>query len=391
MIPFWHGITAYVYLIAKMQYTKTQALRTEDQDVKFDYQVTIVPLVKAGTITELGYQYLLGLMHALGNLNAQVNFEQLANYVLRLPRIEQWLIKTEFDHHMTQLIGKHDSNRLVWVLMNNVPFMQKISVWGYEELTTQYLVPSSSVINYCLHALNKEPMRMRPVLGNPGLKTLYHWHAQDFHPASLYATQILSNPKDADGFRCGPFALWLHDIGHTFWASMLAKSQRDYIFTTYIPALRCLKEIAEAYNDVASRKFIKKIEEKAYDFDLTAIADYADENTRFTTYLAHTIGKNPIYPSCLYTGMYECEAIGRAKGDTFYFLLHRCLVDPKVPESYKTVYETLLGFITTGKSFRNQRIVNALQTLAKNALSNPEDLFADSIPCKVDVLSWKIQ
>jgi hypothetical protein len=95
MIPFWQGITAYVYLIAKMQYTKTQAMRAEDQDVKFDYQVKIVPLVKAGTITIPGYGYLLGVMHVLEKLKVEVNFEALVNYVLALPRIEQWLINTD--------------------------------------------------------------------------------------------------------------------------------------------------------------------------------------------------------------------------------------------------------------------------------------------------------
>lgn len=386
MIPFWQGITAYVYLIAKMQYTKTQKLRREDQDVKFNYRVNIVSLVKAGKITELGYQYLLGLTQGLESLNVHLNIDQLTRYVLKLPRIEQWLIKTEFNHHMAPR-GGYDANRLVCILMNNVLFMQKISAGSYEERTTQYLVPSSSVINYCLQALNERPMRMRPILGNPGLGTLYHWHEQDFHPVSLYAKQILSNPKNADGYRCGPFVMWLHDIGHTFWASMLSKSQRDYIFTTYIPALRCLKDMAEAYSDDTSMEFLKETEKKAYDFDLTAVVSYLDENSRFKTYLAHTIGKNPIYPNCLYLGTYEYEAIGRAEGDRLYFLLHRSLYDPKVSESYKTVYKTLINFISTGESFRNQRIVNALQTLAKNAVSEPLALFArGSFQCEVDLL-----
>lgn len=91
MIPFWQGITAYVYLIAKMHYTQKQDLRPEDQDVKFNYQVKIILLVKAGRITELGYQYLLGVFHALQSLSANLNFEQLVDYVVKLPRIEQWL------------------------------------------------------------------------------------------------------------------------------------------------------------------------------------------------------------------------------------------------------------------------------------------------------------
>lgn len=391
MIPFWQGITAYVYLIAKMQYTQTQDLRTEDQDVKFDYQVKIFSLVKAGKITLLGYEYLLGVTHTLEKLNVFVDFQGLVNYVLSLPPIEQWLIKTEFDHHLTLRESKQDSNRLVWVLINNLPLIQKISTSNYEDSTTEYLIPSSSMINYFLQTLNAQPLRMRPVFGNPGLATLYDWHAQDFHPVSLYASQILSNPQNADGYRCGPLAMWLHDIGHTFWGSMLSKTQREYIFTTYIPALRYLKDMAEAFYDDRCIDVLKEVELKAYDFDLTAIMDYADGGTRFATYLAHTLGKNPIYPSCVYSGVYEFEPIGKAEGDTLYFLLHYGLFTAKTPDAYKEVYKNLISFIPIGPSFRNQSIVNALKILAKNAVINPEALFADGPPLfKMDTEAWQM-
>ncbi|MEN9449449.1 MAG: hypothetical protein RJA83_63 [Pseudomonadota bacterium] len=153
---------------------------------------------------------------------------------------------------------------------------------------------------------------------------------------------------------------------------MLSKTQREYIFTTYIPALRCLKDMAKEFYDEWSIEVLKEVEIKAYDFDLTAIMDYADGETRFATYLAHTLGKNPIYPSCVYTGVYEFEAIGKAEGDTLYFLLHYGLYTAKTPDAYKEVYKTLINFITIGPSYRNQLVVNALKMLAKNAAINPE-------------------
>lgn len=372
LIPYWQGITAYVYLIAKMQYTSSQDLKAIDQDVKFNYQVDIVFLVEAGKVTELGCQYLLGVVHALEKFGIKLSIEQLMTYVLALPRIEQWLIKTEFNHH-TQ---KNNSDHLVWILSNNLAFLQKISGGCYEDPSTFYLVPSSSLINYFLHAMNENPMQMRPVLGNVGLKTLYDWHRHNWHPVSLYAPQIQSNPEEADGFRCGPFPMWLHDIGHTFWASLLTESQRAYIFTTYIPALRGLGKIAEACNDKFSLELLKEIERKAYDFDLTAVIDYAKKSTRYATYLAHTLGKNPNYPNCLYTGIYEHAPIGRAEGDTLYFLLHYGLYAAASPDAYKEVYRTLISFISTGRSYRDQRAIIALQTLAKNAAIDSEDLFA---------------
>lgn len=381
-IPFWQGITAYIYLMAKMQFTLTQALRHEDQDVKLSYHVEVVPLVKSGKITMQGHQYLLGVIRDLKNIHTDVNYPRLIEYVLRLPRIEQWLIKTEYNHHFQSALGEfpNDANRLIGVLIQNLPLMQKISTSCYEDATTQYLIPSSSLINYVLRALNEKPLGMRPVLGSLGLETLTQWHRQGFHPVSLYAPQILSNPKDADNFRCGPFPMWLHDIGHSFWGSMLTKVQRDIIFATYIPALRHLKGIAATYLDDRTSKFLKEVEIKACDFDLTAIICYATRETRFDRYLAHTIGKNPIYQMCVYNGFNEYEAIGQAEGDRFYFLLHYALYDAQTPPSFKAVYRRLISFISTGKGYREQRSINALQILAKQAIIDSDSLFTQGPP-----------
>ncbi|TLY47307.1 MAG: hypothetical protein E6K54_06745 [Gammaproteobacteria bacterium] len=100
-------------------------------------------------------------MDALQSLNADFNYDRLIDYVLRLPRIEQWLIKTEYNNHHQSILGAfpNDANRLVSVLIENLPLMQKISGSCYEDLTTNYLMPSSSLINYVLRTLNKQPLR----------------------------------------------------------------------------------------------------------------------------------------------------------------------------------------------------------------------------------------
>jgi hypothetical protein len=391
LIPVWQGITAYTYLIAKMQFTETQDLRSEDQDVKFNYLVEVISLVKAKKITMHGYEYLLALQRDLKSINVNIDQNQLIAYVLRLPRIEQWLIKTEYNHHY-QSTGEfpNDVNRLVWILIENLPLMQKLSGSCYEDASTPYVIPSSSLINYVLRSLNKPALRMRPVLGNLGLKTLYHWHRLGVHPVSLYAPQIVSNPKDADDFRCGPFPMWLHDIGHSFWGSMLTKVQRDSIFVTYIPALRQLKEIAKAHQDDRTVEFLNEAEIKACDFDLTAITSYAERETRFDLYLAHTIGKNPNFEICVYNGIYEYEAIGRAEGDMFYFLLHYGLCARKMPKPFKEVYRTLISLVTTGRNYREQRRINALQTLAKQAAIDPDVLFMHGPPLgNWDSMTWQ--
>ncbi|EDP46765.1 hypothetical protein [Rickettsiella grylli] len=390
MIPFWQGITAYVYLIAKMQYTQTQSLSEDDQDVKLNYSVRIMLLTKSGKITALGYRYLVGVMHSFEKINIYLDFESLVRYVLELPRIEQWLIETECDHHMSLLKTKHDSDRLMLILIHNISFIQNISNYG-DDPTLQYLVPSSSLINYCLKALNKKPMCMRPILGSLSLERLYQWHENDFHPVSLYAPQVLSNPKNADGYRCGPFPMWLHDIGHIFWASMLSKREREYIFATYIPALRHLHTLAETVHDESSIERLKAIQQCTNDFDLTDILYYADPVKRLKTYLAHTMGKHPLYPICLYSGVHEFEPIGCAEGDTFYFLLHYALFSDKTPDHYKAVYQMLIDFVATGFGYRDPRCINALKILAKNAAHYADALFSSEQPIQLRInhLSWK--
>ncbi len=138
-----------------MQYTQTQDLRDEDQDVKLSYQVEVVPLVKSGKITTLGHQYLLGVMQDLKRIQAEVNHHHLMEYILRLPRIEQWLIKTEYNHHYQSALGEfpNDANRLVWVLIENLPLMQRLSTSCYEDATTRYLIPFTWISKSALVAI----------------------------------------------------------------------------------------------------------------------------------------------------------------------------------------------------------------------------------------------
>ncbi len=227
-----------------------------------------------------------------------------------------------------------------------------------------------------LRALNEKPVSMCPVLGSLGLETLTKWHSQGFHPVSLYAPKILSNPKDADDFRCGPFPMWLHDIGHSFWGSMLTKAQRDAIFATYVPALHHLKEIAEAYLDDRTIEFLKEAEIKACDFDLTATTYYAELETRYDHYLAHTIGKNPS-TRCVYTmDSMNMKRSAPSQRQSALFSTSSCYVcHSKTPQPFKEVYRSLISFITTGKGFREQRSINALQRLAKQAAIDSDVLF----------------
>ncbi len=92
---------------------------------------------------------------------------------------------------------------------------------------------------------------------------------------------------------------------------------------------------------------------------------------------------------CVYNGIYEYEAIGQAEGDKFYFLLYYALYADQTPQPFKAVYRKLISFITTGKGYREQRSINALRRLAKQAAIDPDVLFTQRPPLKNgDSMAW---
>ncbi len=225
-LRFWHGITAYVYLTALMQFTSKQPIKDKDMDTKFICDFKIDTLSKDSKLTPEGGKFLKSIHERLLFAGYSTSYSDLEKFVLTLPPIEQWLIKIPY---INSTIHKnlHHRDQLLHILLGNIPFCR------YEENQGGHgycWIPSSSMIHYVLQKTSPLPIQMRPIFGSIGVDMLQKMHAANLHPVSLYGFHIHSNPKDADQYRCGPFLMWLHDIGHTFWGSMLLSHRK----TNYI-------------------------------------------------------------------------------------------------------------------------------------------------------------
>lgn len=369
-IPYWEGITAYVYLIAKMQYTSTQNLRTEDQkDTKLNYRVEIQPLTKSGKITKPGEDYLANVCQAMQKIDFTIDLEELKTYVVTLSPIEQWLLKTEFNKK-----AAHDSDKLINILISNLPFLQTIKNPDTKSAYTPYFIPSLSLINFLKEKMDSEPMQTQPILGSIGSKILYEHHKKNSHPTAIYARHVKSNYKKVHTFRCGPLGILLHDLGHAFWACMLSFSERNFIFETYIPALKCLEEEeASKYEDINTVSLLQRAILKAYDFDLTNIGAFAKKAERLAVYLARTFGRESLHPHCVYSRDPACilsiKAIGNHPSDGAFFLLNKYAPTIKP-------FNIILKCIPTGDNYRSEKVVNALRTVAQHSEKFSDKLIA---------------
>lgn len=392
-IPYWEGVTAYVYLMAKMQFTSTQQLREEDEKEgkikQASYGVLIEPLVKGKQLTTLGNKYIQAVCGSLAIIaGCIIDPAELETYILKLPPIEQWLIKPQCKHSIFSVMDSDDFTRR---LIPNIAFVR-----DRDDLSIQsghffdYFVPSSLLINFFLKKINPKPMRMKPIFGRIGLKKLYEWHALDFHPTAFYAPQIRNNIINADGFTCGPFTVWLHDIAHTFWASLLSKENRLFLFKEYIPALETLQQEAKRYRDKGAYEYLSKAIEKAYDFDLSG-PDYADKGKRFNNYMGKSFNDMAYVGSGIYGDRNKKLAyapIGEHPRDGLYFLLNKFSNNfTVIKELHRNIYDLILNFVPISQEDRKQGLP-ILGIVARTAAKNPDSLIDNFKKLKLAGIDW---
>jgi hypothetical protein len=285
-IPFYQGMTVYSYLMALMQFTDKQPLRSEDQDVKFTRPLSIEKMVEDKKLTKSGQEYLLFICKRLKELEFEIDYLNLKHFILSLAPTEQWLIKLSTPlYHRGDKKPNH-CDRMASVLAGNTAFIRFVT----ENETRTYWIPSTSLINYFLAQISPEPMQMQCSFGSTNEKTMYLIHLKGKHPVPLYAPAVKSNFRDADGWRCGPFVVWLHDMAHVFWANVLGSQDRKTILTEFIPELRKIHNKALEVKDDEAATRILKIIHRANSFDLSGSFYYQSTADRFKQYLLSVIG-----------------------------------------------------------------------------------------------------
>ncbi len=364
-IPFRHGISAYVYLTTLIQFTTKQPIKEMDKDTKLICDVNVDVLSIDNKLTEAGEKFLKSIHERLLLAGYCLSYTRLVKFALTLPPVEQWLIKIPY---MDSYIHKnlHPRDLLLHVLLGNIPFCR----YEKTQMGQGYCwIPSSSMIYYVLQKISPAPIQMRPHFGSIGVEMLKKMHANNIHPVSLYGLHVHSNPKDADQYRCGPLLMWLHDVGHTFWGSMLLPSERQIIFETFLPPLESILDIAKQYQD---KELITKVEAtilNTVSFDLSDIRQFTEQ--RLTPYLHRAFGNDNRLNNTLYPpGRLEFQKIGFAAEDRFYFLLLQMHYELK-PSLQKQFWEGILQLIYPSENQRAPQIINAIIQLAKFAANLP--------------------
>jgi hypothetical protein len=366
-IPFWQGITVYTYLSALMALSDKQALRKEDQNVKLSREFTVQTLSQNKKITVEGELYLKNCCTRMEKEGYVLNYDEMTDFIVNLPASEQWLLKVPFQSDEE----KNGYDRLTSILSARTPFL--IFDKNPQNETSNLYLPSLSLINYFLKKISPLAMKMLPVFGNVGLASLRELHSQGFHPASLYSNRVQSNPKDADGNKCGPLIMLVHDISHTYWASKLTAQQRELIFNHFLPQIDLMLCEAQKQGDRIVEERLKDIIQTTVDLGSDLHQFYTDPSNRLERYL-----------SAIFLHSYdfaESFKLGDVPGYSIIFLANRFYNTMNVTEFdeviwKKTIFNKHFQLMKVMKSRYVAENIAAMINLATNSeaveLSEPE-------------------
>lgn len=186
-----------------------------------------------------------------------------------------------------------------------------------------------------------------------------------------------SNPKEANGVSFGPFLLWLHDIGHVFWASMLSPKERKMIYEYFIPAMKSILIMADENHDVELAVKVNMIIEKVNDFDLTDIESFRNSD-RFLLYLKESLDVgNALDASNTFCSDVECQQLGGPIEDRLYFLMLKMKYTLPQGEK-KEFWDEVIEYIRTRKFYRNFEIFKAIEHAARVASNVQKDFSRES-------------
>lgn len=273
-IPFWQGMTVYIYLIALMQFTDKLSLKKEDISYQSPKEIRIAKLSIDGTLTEEGEKYINDICLRLSHLDIYINKQELIEFCLALPATEQWLMKIPTHQN------EYEIDDIIRIVAINLPI-----VGSRTEALAFYDIPSASLIKYLLHAVSPDALQIQPIFGRISSDTLLRLHSQGIHPLPLYSLSVKSNIMKVHGHACGPFAAWLHDLGHTFWGSLLSQTERNHLFNNLIPQVQEWSMLAKLHQDIPLKEYCSKIIAKLADFNLTPLINFMSPSTRFMNYL----------------------------------------------------------------------------------------------------------
>lgn len=336
LIPYWHGITVYVYLLARMSLMDDSLLKDIDKDLKLNMleekkgieTIKIQHLAKDGKLTETGHQYIKKLGEKLAFLKItefKMDSSKLEEVILSLPPSEQWLIR----------VDDIDASEAHPYFVYRDQILRELFFVSYEE--RGYSIPSMSITLHLLKLLSPQPLLIQPIFGTISEETEWKMHRKHLHSCQLYAFDVLSNLCLVHGKRTGPLMAWLHDLTHVVMGTRLTFAGRNQIteFADMLP----IEEIAKLSLPILPEekepglvRALKYIKEAAFDYVVHPDAMSAQAEEKATLYLSRIVN-----------GFNNVGGLKSGTAQQLLFVLANCLQNKSLSEQTKSLVRKLIN------------------------------------------------
>lgn len=339
-IPFWQGLTVYVYCVALMQLTNMQSLRSQDEFYKLNQRVQVFSLMRDGELTPEGRTYIRSVKKNYAKF-PWLSFDE--DKILQAARdgaaVDRWLIGV--DCGLDRAVASF--NRIFNILVPEVCYFQVDREFFY--------MPSVTLMNV-FHAMQcEEPMQFQPGFGTPSIERLARMHKDNLHFLPMYSLLVKSNLLQVHRLEPGPFMALVHDVVHCFWANLLTKAERDLIMGQLVPVLQNIATITGVEMDARLSKAIEAVIFEWRDFNFSPLTAFPEDRREWVMHIlmsAFGMSKNDdgLYEVGLYVNSKKFEDTdfcSEVQDDLLYLLARLRNVGPIWSELYARNKNTAIG------------------------------------------------
>jgi hypothetical protein len=366
-IDFWEGMSVYGYLLGLTQFTSDKDFYKPSIKNRAKRPFKVIKIIRRGNLTTEGHQYLHEVWQRLIKYDNSVTLDNLIAHTLTLAPAEQWALKIS----NMRIEGKkqYQWDLLAELLTRDIPFLSYHDNQGKRE----FLAPSMSLMNYFIRLLSPDnPVHMMPTFGILSDHTNLSYLKDNVHPVAIYAKAVKHNLLKAGGRYCGVFFVWLHDVGHTFWASLLTQRERHLVLHDYIALLSEIKRRAQQANDESAVKRLDELVIKAADFELVPPESFYSADRRFDIFTSYLLGDGKKYKDdMLYGHLFEGykNHVGGLSEDRILYLLLTIYNETSTTVARKQLIKILLFHIYERdlKSVRDLERVATITTLGNGS------------------------
>lgn len=249
-------MTAYMYLMALMEYTQNQPQPTDKPVIairRLDNTVSLLKIADGRSLTAIGKEYIQDLKKKANEKPLQpINEAELIQHILSLTPFQQTVIRI----NIKGLLYDIDNE-----LMETVAHGTGGQTFDKKMIKTILTSPGYDLLHYFKYNVCQDPIENFPAFGRVSGETMLNLHQDNLHFIPLINRHVKSN-MDVAHSSTGYYSIAQHDIGHSYWASFLPRKYRDFISKEMIPALLDMIKVVSltiTENDSQTSTLISKI------------------------------------------------------------------------------------------------------------------------------------